>query len=116
MHVKNGLLNDLDYGFTRDEVDRDIAAWLPSGTDHIPFGGSGVLHFDRKFIDKYLPRLGKRITYWAYDVGPIRRTASRVGYPWLSQDAKTHRALDDARFHAEEFRYATQAFGRMKSR
>ena len=119
MHAANGLIDDLDNGFLAYDADLSIDAWLNGhdiDTTHLPYGGSGVLHFDRKFIDKYLPRLSKRITYWAYDVGVVRRTAAKVGYPWLSQDAKNHRALVDARFHADEFRYAVKAFGRMKSK
>lgn len=117
MHQTSGLIYEdaLMYrdGNTAEDVDNEIYNWIQShvpGTDHIPYGGSGVSHFDRKFIDKFLPRLSKRITYWAYDVGSVRRVAMKAGLGWPSQDAKNHRALVDARFHAEEFRYAVRAF------
>lgn len=113
MHVKSGLLDDLDNGIFAHDADQLINNWLNeqgAGTTHLPYGGSGVSHFDRKFIDKYLPAFGKRLTYWSYDVGVARRIARKAGLGWLNQDAKNHRALVDARFHAEEFRYAIRAF------
>ncbi len=112
MHYGNGLLLDITDG-TRapvDYYDRKMTEWLNDnahGSEHVPFGGSGVLHFDRPFINKFMPRLAKRITYWAYDVGPVRRTYELFGGKgWPSPSDKTHRALADARFHAEEFRFA----------
>ncbi len=125
MHKVNGLFDDViefddsTYDGQIGAIDIRVAEWINTfvpGTDHIPYGGSGVSHFDRKFIDKYMTRLSRRITFWAYDVGAVRRTAAKVGYPWLNQDAKNHRALVDARFHAEEFRYGVNAFGRLKTR
>lgn len=115
MHSGNGLLEDI----TRIHVpgapvvDRRIINWLDEngiGKDHVPYGGSGVGHFDKKFIDKYLPLFSKRITYWPYDVGSIRRTYELAGGTnWPAQD-KNHRALDDARFHVEEFKFAMDIF------
>ena len=131
MHEKSGLLRDLaamqdmadgvahtDILSSIDIVDRDIEQWLDAylkgDKNHIPYGGSGVSHYDRKYITKYLPRLDKRITFWALDVGPIRRTARLAGRTdWPNQDDKAHRALADARFHADEFRFALKILAPM---
>ncbi len=110
MHLKSGLLQDLEDVNTPDiaTVDSDIVYWLRKvagpGTSHIPLGGSGVSHFDRKFIKRFMPGLDHAITYWAYDVGVARRSFQLVGIPWLPQQ-KTHRALDDALYHVKEWRY-----------
>lgn len=119
MHEANGLLDAagmaMDILHGPDTIDLEISGWIEKhvkGNDHIPYGGSGVAHFDRKFIDKFLPRLSKRITYWALDVGSVRRIHDLATgeSEWPSLDGKTHRALDDARHHAEELRYAVRIF------
>jgi len=129
MHEKNGLLDELYAGIDEMNsghlgpprhnpiyVSNQLNLWLNeiAGTDdtHIPYGGSGVMHFDRPFIDKTFTLFGRRLTYWAHDVGPIRRAYVKAGgVNWPDQEVgKTHRALDDARFHAEEWRFALRLF------
>lgn len=115
MHEKNGLLAELDagLGFHHEVVDAQITHWLNQYTEertHIPYGGSGVVHFDRKYIDKFLPRVSKRITYWAYDVGSPRRMAELGGSKIYSIEGKNHRALQDARVHADELRFYVNRF------
>ena len=126
MHEDNGLLTDLEglaetkakfpyLDASIDRVDQMAVEWIDSrvngDTTHIPLGGSGVLHFDRRFIKKYMPKLDKRLTHWAYDVGVLRRTFMKAGVKYASMDAKTHRALDDARVHADEWRYYQEVIG-----
>lgn len=110
MHEVNGLLEDLKAVNVRiDKVDEAVVAWLDHNVkgdnSHVPLGGSGVTHFDRRFIKRYMPKLDARLTHWAYDVGVMRRMFMKAGAPYASMDAKTHRALDDARVHADEFRW-----------
>ena len=119
MHEANGLLSQVNsmrhlmiYDqeiFLPPAIDLSIIKWLrlydDGKTDHIPLGGSGVQHFDRRFTKKYLPKLDARLTHWAYDVGVLRRSFQKAGVAYASMDAKTHRALDDARVHAEEWRW-----------
>jgi oligoribonuclease (3'-5' exoribonuclease) len=72
MHTDNGLIRELKdtYELLPNvyQVDRLLNDWLNAqGMDkeHIPFAGSGVLHFDRQYIKKYLPEFNKRVTFWA---------------------------------------------------
>jgi oligoribonuclease (3'-5' exoribonuclease) len=120
MHEKNGLIEDLlaGKGVSATEADQQIMKWLDTFTTeraHIPYGGSGVAHFDRQYITRQLPRLNRRITYWALDVGSVRRIFALQGGSWLkidggeAYDAKTHRALDDALVHAQELRFAAES-------
>ncbi len=118
MHQLNGLLLDAtsDKAVVREKAEGRALAWLDGLTDgsttHIPLGGSGVSHFDRPYLRREMPDLSKRFTYWAYDVGVVRRMYELTdGIGWPSQDGKTHRALDDARVHAEEFRYGLELLG-----
>lgn len=114
MHEVNGLLKDVadGMGVHPDVADSLINKWLDQFTEdrsHIPYGGSGVAHFDRQYITKQLPRLNRRITYWSLDVGAVRRIFALQGASTASIDAKTHRALDDAKVHAEELRFYAEA-------
>lgn len=125
MHTKNGLIADIvaGKGVHPGIADIRIKTWLNQfeTRTHIPYGGSGVAHFDRQYITKWLPLLDRRITYWALDVGAVRRIFALQGASWLkieggeSFEAKTHRALDDAKVHVQELRFAAEA-GRMADR
>lgn len=122
MHKKNGLYQEVEallpanyMAYSSLRVDEEISAWIKEfvGNDstQIPYGGSGVAHFDRRFIKKYLPRFDKMITHWALDVGVLRRSFVKAGVTPAdvvleSQgQEKDHRALQDARVHADEWRY-----------
>lgn len=114
MHEINGLTADLEAGkgVTPVMADSLINKWLDQFIQertHIPYGGSGVAHFDRQYITRQLPVLNRRITYWPLDVGAVRRIFALQGASTASIDAKTHRALDDARVHAEELRFYAEA-------
>lgn len=110
MHTKNGLLEDCYKSIlTIEDADLFLSKMLDGLMDgkHIPFAGSGVLHFDRKFIDRWMPLTSKRITYWAYDVGVVRRFSQWAGGKVLD-GTKSHRALDDALWHAQEAAFYMQ--------
>ena len=114
MHEKNGLIDDLvaGKGVHPNVADSLINKWLDGFTQertHIPYGGSGVAHFDRQYITRQLPRLNRRITFWALDVGAVRRIFALQGASTASIDAKTHRALDDAQVHSAELRFYAEA-------
>ena len=109
MHTINGLAADVEAGRgvsveTCDKlIDEFLLEYGTRESSHIPLGGSGISHFDRPFIRKYLPLFDKRVSYWHYDVGVVRRMFILAGARHADDSGKTHRALDDARVHAEEF-------------
>lgn len=73
----------------------------------IVWGGSGVMHFDRRWIKKFLSsEFDQSLTHWALDVGPVRRLVE-MSRPdlLLEQDEKEHRALPDARRARDEWKY-----------
>ena len=114
MHEKNGLLSDIELSVMHTPELRG-----PSGADHIlsgilksygkgnhiPLAGSGVSHFDRKYIRREMPKTDGLLSYWALDIGVMRRWLERWDiYPEAAklQHSKTHRALDDIREHIAE--------------
>ena len=111
MHGTSGLFADLrdSRHTTMIEIDREIDEWMQEVTEtreHIPLAGSGVSHFDRPFIRRYLPLLDKRLTFWAYDVGAVRRFYRDICGEQLAdiESIKPHRALDDAALALAEMR------------
>lgn len=119
MHQNNGLLDEIiKMGKDAprvDEVARGILKWLegsnaPQGK--VVLAGSGVGHFDRAFIQKYMPQVMNFLRYWVIDVGVIRRGMelwTEVELP-VKQEDKAHRALADVRFCLGEARFFQQVW------
>lgn len=114
MHTRNGLLDDLNQGkgIPLADVDEAIARWIKGlnggSSNKAAMAGSGVGHFDSRFIRAQMPKLAKALTFWTLDVGVMRRMCSFSGRDDLvlpGTHDKNHRALDDAMFHAEELRH-----------
>lgn len=110
MHHKNGLLRDLyeDHNKSMATIDAEISAMMKGlmGTNHMPLAGSGVMHFDRRYIKAEMPKTDKQLSYWALDVGVLRRWLDYFGIQVpdavAAGEKKTHRALDDILAHIEE--------------
>lgn len=113
MHAHSGLLADLgESRMTRQahaewlaQVETEILSWF-GPEEKITLAGSGVASFDKVFIEKHMPRLGQRLTYFSMDIGPVRRFYKLAcGENLVEANAdKTHRALDDIRCHLAEAR------------
>lgn len=115
MHVKNGLVGDIlaGKGMSLREADAEFLALLEthSRPHQIALAGSGVKHFDRKFIADGFPRTNRFLTYYEIDVGGVRRFFRDVsGRTDLMQDVddKPHRAMGDIRMHVDEARHYQQ--------
>ena len=122
MHDGNGLL-DLIVNPADDAHDclrplpiHDAAKvwldWLDMHARSFPeppglvLAGSGVSHFDRRFLKRWMPQVDRRLRHWCIDVGVIRRAHEMwTGEPLVHvNDDKPHRALDDALIHLTEAR------------
>ena len=112
MHEKNGLLTDVLATTDADKphvVTRRLLDWLQSNgaaQGKTVLAGSGVGHFDIRFIRRYMPQLARFLRYWVIDIGSIRRAHDMWVGTTIStaNDGKTHRALDDVRCHLAEAR------------
>ncbi|MGF6148940.1 Oligoribonuclease [Kingella potus] len=86
-----------------------IAAWIPAKSS--PMCGNSV-HQDRRFMQKYMPRLEAHFHYRNLDVSTLKELAKR----WNPAVAKgvvkrgTHKALDDILESIEEMRYYREHF------
>lgn len=120
MHKTSGLLAALksedDQAATIEAAQQRVIDFLSNGSlteGEYMLAGSGVLHYDLNFIKAQLPEVEPWFTYYALDMGVLRR-----GLGILMEDqyivpkvlesyqdgAKAHRALDDALAHVEEAR------------
>lgn len=108
MHDANGLWDEARAGVPLDVVDVDLADWLQgyAGKKRVVLAGSGVSHFDRRFIAAQMPLTDQWLTFWSLDVGSVRRMLRRTA-PALVRpertEAKAHRALVDALDHRDEW-------------
>lgn len=99
MHEESGLWAAIEPdGPTLAEVEEEILDMFGPFTDGIIPGGSGVERFDMAWMKVHAPYLFSRFTYYAYDVGSVRRLFLSVGVepPPDPEGLTRHRALDDA--------------------
>lgn len=110
MHEGNGLLAEIltaEHDRKPHHAAKALLAWLAdlgAQEGRTVLAGSGVGHFDRKFIDRYMPQVSRFLRYWCIDIGVVRRAHEMWAGTAVStaNDGKTHRALDDARCHLAE--------------
>ena len=111
MHTENGLLTLIEggYGKPLGLIDQEVATILKAISKprrSAMIAGSGVGHFDRRFVRKFMPQLEARLWYPPFDIGVFRRMCQAWGFGLMSfQETKTHRALDDVRSHIAEAHY-----------
>jgi oligoribonuclease len=110
MHEANGLLAEImaaEHVVKPHHGSEALLGWMTSlgaREGRTVLAGSGVGHFDRKFIDRYMPQVSRFLRYGCIDVGVIRRAHEMWAGTVVStaNDGKTHRALDDIRCHLAE--------------
>jgi oligoribonuclease (3'-5' exoribonuclease) len=111
MHLASGLWDQvMQSHISRFSAEARIVAWLDehgATSEPIPAAGSGVAHFDFRRLEDQMPDLRTRLTYYALDIGAVRRFVHEVkGLPWYDDGtAKPHRALPDAELHLNEARW-----------
>jgi len=108
MHSSSGLWDAVrERGVPRQEAEAGLIERLRSFGDPGDFvlAGSGVSHFDRRFLDAQMPALAHWFRYYAIDVGVLRRSLLAIGRGDLVPEEtgpKAHRALADVRQHIAE--------------
>jgi len=110
MHVKSGLLDELDGGTTMEDAEARVLAYIkehcPDGS-RPPLAGNTVAT-DRSFLARDMAGLESFLHYRIVDVSSIKEL-SRRWYPkaYFNAPAKSggHRALADIQESIEELRY-----------
>jgi oligoribonuclease len=100
--VRDSKITDAD---AEEQTLQFVATHCPQQT--APLAGSSI-HHDRRFLQRYMPRLSAYIHYRNVDVSTVKELVRRW-YPTAFQAAppkrSTHRALDDIRESIAELRY-----------
>ena len=109
-HRKSGLFDRVRASnITETQAEELTLAFV---TEHCepqtaPLSGNSI-YYDRRFLQKYMPRLERFVHYRNIDVSTIKELVRRW-YPAVSEGAppkgETHRAMDDIRESIEELRY-----------
>ncbi|XP_068244798.1 probable oligoribonuclease [Palaemon carinicauda] len=113
-HGKSGLTDKcrsskISLAAAEDQLLQFVAQHTEKGK--APLAGNSV-HADKRFLDKYMPKLMKHLHYRIVDVSTVKELCRR----WYPEDftnapAKklSHRALDDIKESIEELRYYRSA-------
>jgi oligoribonuclease len=106
MHTKSGLFTDIKLAQDRLlDVENSLLDFLSQYPGQLVLCGSTV-HFDRRFVRRYWPRVEQRLHYRMIDVSTIKLLA---GAWWDAKvpkrDRAAHRALADVHASIEELRY-----------
>ena len=104
-HTESGLLEKVPSGKPLDQVEKEVIALLDRFFDGEPaiLAGNSI-HQDRKFIDRYMPRLAERLSYRLLDVSSFKLVFNNrfgVTYP----KSNNHRALDDIQASIDELQH-----------
>lgn len=120
MHVHNGLLDDCLRSKHREthiwNAEQKLIKYMQMAMNsrtnrgdatkyRYMLAGSGVAHFDNRFIRHYMPELSKLLVFSPLDIGMIRRFLKMIGVEPAdadNSDSKDHRALGDILLHIEE--------------
>jgi len=116
MHERSGLAADIEEAMDFpdggnalpvDDADRILRGVLDrhSIRGQVILAGSGVSHFDHRWIRLHLPRSATKLTWWAWDVGNVRRFLASIdpSLPRPLTGPKAHRGVADARDHLSEW-------------
>lgn len=122
MHTQNGLISEIkkNTGMYVEYVEADVLAFLDDfyGISPLeekslgPIHGSSV-HFDKKFIDKYMPNLSKLFTHRIVDNSSLKelcRTLNPEVYAKLPDSDAYHRAVPDLIDSINEFKFYRDNF------
>lgn len=101
MHEKSGLLDELSKGMAdgtimnleavEARIIEDIDAEV---SESLVLAGSSI-HFDRAFIDHWMPRLSGRLHYRLYDVSTLKAFYKSLGVDHGVDELNAHRAASD---------------------
>lgn len=97
-HTKSGLLADVRASVqSLEQVENGLLELIQAnfGNEKAILAGSSV-HFDKKFIDKHMPKVAARLNYRIIDVSSFKETLRIVhGFELPEKTIAAHRALAD---------------------
>lgn len=107
MHTKNGLLDKVQSSTTTSlEVEEKLVKLLTKyGKPNEIYMAGNSIHFDRKFIEKYLPTVHLYLNYRQIDVSTLKMLCLMWTKIEEFKKQKAHTALADIRESIAEMKY-----------
>lgn len=104
-HTASGLVERVPEGIKETELDTKLAGLVDARWNGIPAILCGnSIHQDRKFVDRYLPELARRLHYRMLDVSSFKVVFSEC-FDVRFQKSGKHLALDDIQESIAELRH-----------
>ncbi|MDJ0839766.1 MAG: oligoribonuclease [Acidobacteriota bacterium] len=105
-HGGSGLLARIPDGKPLDQVETELLAFIDQYFDEgeAPVLSGNSIQQDRKFIDKYMPKLADRLHYRMIDVSSFKQIFRHCFNIDLEKNAP-HRAVDDIHESIRELKY-----------
>jgi len=99
MHTENDLLKDMEsFGSIMvDDAEDQILEDLAKYDDQFFILAGSSVHFDRAFINNWMPRLARKLSHRHLDVSTLRMFFDAMGYGFVGEKTRPtmHRALQD---------------------
>lgn len=109
LHTRNGLWKAIaDNGVTWEKANEQLGNFFADnlgGRKQLIQAGSGVSHFDSKFVAKFFPEAAKLLTFWTNDAAVLKRAFEQVGLKSKFKGRKDTRGLEDCRAHIKEWKH-----------
>lgn len=104
-HTESGLLAGIPNGKKLELVESELLAFIDEHfKEENPVLAGNSIHQDRKFIDRYMPRLSKRLHYRLLDVSSFKLIYNHL-YQVRFTKQNTHRAVDDIHESINELKH-----------
>lgn len=105
-HGESGLLARIPQGKPLDVVEEEVLVFLKQhfSEDDRPVLAGNSIHQDRKFIDRYMPRLSEFLHYRMIDVSAFKQIFNHL-YGIKMAKSERHRALEDITESIAELQY-----------
>lgn len=97
MHTDTGLLDEIDADknlLLLEDIEDEILKDIDGVDSGLMLAGYSV-HFDKSFIDEYMPRLSSKLSHRIYDVSTLRTMFDELGYLERVPNDNKHRAASD---------------------
>ena len=115
-HKESGLTDKVKHGIPETKAEADILAIIErhfTKDDTVVLAGNSIGQ-DRKFIDRYMPKLSKKLHYRMLDVSSFKEVF-RSKYQIEFEKKGGHRALDDVRESISELQHYLSYVDPMRS-
>jgi oligoribonuclease len=106
LHTSSGLIDKIPHGIPLETAETEILDLMNrhfEGRDRVPLVGNSVGN-DKRFIDKYLPEVAKRLHYRIIDISSFKEIF-RSKYNLSFQKKNLHRAVSDIHESIEELKF-----------